>query len=287
MVRPVQSGGASRNMPGESGATVAVALQERPMSALARFVTSSLVVAEMEARKIRHMKSELWLRAVQPALWLIVFGSAMATVRDIAPPQFTYIQFITPGILSQSVLFVAIFYGVALVWEKDLGLLNKLLATPAPRPSIIVGKAMAASIRGIFQGIIIFALSLIIGTGINTSPLDVLGVFAVVVLIAMCFSTLSMVIASITRTRERTMGLSQGIIFPLFFASNAIYSTQLMPGWLQLISSVNPLTYGVDAMRSLLLAQDLSLLPVDFAVLGAYTCVFFVLASLLLRRITL
>ncbi len=256
-----------------------------PRSAMNRFVTSSLVVAEMEARKIRHASSELWIRAIQPALWLLVFGSALSSIRDIAPTQFTYTQFITPGILSQSVLFIAIFYGVTLVWERDLGLLNKLLSTPAPRPSIIVGKAMAASIRGIFQAVLVFALSLIIGTGVNTSPLNVLGVFAIVILLAMLFSSLSMVIASIARSRERMMGLSQVIIFPLFFASNAIYPTEIMPDWLRFIAVANPLTYGVQAIRALLLTGNLANLPIDIAVLGIYTMAMLVLASASLRRI--
>ncbi|MDG7016312.1 MAG: ABC transporter permease, partial [Nitrososphaerota archaeon] len=252
-------------------------------SFLHRFITSAVVVAEMEARKIRHASSELWIRGIQPALWLLVFGSALAGVRDIAPSQFSYIQFITPGILSQSVLFIAIFYGVTLVWERDLGLLNKLLATPAPRPSIIVGKAMAASIRGIFQALLVFALSLIIGTGIDTSPLNVLGVFGVVILLAMCFSSLSMVIASIARTRDRMMGLSQVIIFPLFFASNAIYPTKIMPAWLQLIATINPLSYGVQAVRALLLTGNFAMLSTDVAFLAGYTVAMLVLASLSLR----
>lgn len=272
-------------MPGEPVRRAAGDLGAEREPLLKRFVTSSLVVAEMEARKIRHASSELWIRAIQPALWLLVFGSALAGVRDIAPSQFTYIQFITPGILSQSVLFIAIFYGVTLVWERDLGLLSKLLATPAPRPSIIVGKAMAASIRGIFQGLLVFALSLIIGTGISTSPLNVLGVFGVVILLAMCFSSLSMVIASLAKSRDRMMGLSQVIIFPLFFASNAIYPTRIMPFWLQAIATVNPLSYGVQAVRGLLLTGNFTMLPMDIAVLSAYTVGMLTLASLALKRI--
>ncbi|MDG7016600.1 MAG: ABC transporter permease [Nitrososphaerota archaeon] len=271
-------------MPGESNAVAGV-LHERQRPVLLRFVTSSLVVAEMEARKIKHASSELWIRAIQPALWLLVFGSALAGVRDIAPSQFSYMAFITPGILSQSVLFIAIFYGVTLVWERDLGLLNKLLATPAPRPSIVVGKALAASIRGVFQGLLVLALSIAIGTGISVNPLYILGVFGVVILLAMCFSSLSMVIASLARTRDRMMGLSQVIIFPLFFASNAIYPTQIMPEWLQLVAKANPLSYGVQAVRSLLLTQNFTMLPTDLAVLAGYTLGLLSLASLVLRRI--
>jgi ABC-2 type transport system permease protein len=250
-----------------------------------RFVTGALTIAEMEARKIRHSQSELWIRAIQPALWLLVFGAALSSVRGLAPGQYSYQQFITPGVLSQSVLFIAIFYGVTLVWERDLGLLSKLLATPVPRSSIIVGKALAASIRGMFQAAVVFALALIIGTGIQVSVLNVAGVVLAVILLAMCFSSLSMVIASIAKSRERMMGLSQVLTFPLFFASNAIYPTSVMPTWLQVISTVNPLTYGVQAMRGILLSGNLTNLPTDIAVLGAYTAVFIIIASIIVKRI--
>ncbi len=106
-----------------------------------------------------------------------------------------------------------------------------------------------------------------------------------VILLAMCFSSLSMVIASLARTRDRMMGLSQVIIFPLFFASNAIYPTQIMPEWLQLVAKANPLSYGVQAVRSLLLTQNFTMLPTDLAVLAGYTLGLLSLASLVLRRI--
>lgn len=253
--------------------------------ALSRFVSGALTIAEMEARKIKHSQSELWIRAIQPALWLLVFGAALSSVRELAPGAYSYQQFITPGVLSQSVLFIAIFYGVTLVWERDLGLLSKLLATPVPRSSIIVGKALAASIRGMFQAAVVFALALIIGTGIKATPFNVAAVVVAVVLLAMCFSSFSMVIASIARSRERMMGLSQVLTFPLFFASNAIYPTSVMPAWLQVISKINPLTYGVQAMRGILLSGNLANLPTDIAVLGAYTLVFIFIASLMVKRI--
>jgi ABC-2 type transport system permease protein len=252
---------------------------------ITRFVSSALTIAEMEARKIRHSQSELWIRAIQPVLWLIVFGEALSQVRGIAPGNYPYIEFITPGILAQSVLFIAIFYGVTLVWERDLGLLSKLMSSPAPRSAIIVGKALAASIRGLFQAILVFALSIAIGTGIIITPVNVLGVVGVVLLLAMCFSSLSMVIASLARSRERMMGLSQVITFPLFFASSAIYPTSIMPLPLQWVAAANPLTYGVQAMRGMLLSGNFSNLPVDVAVLGCYTVAMIVLASVMIRRI--
>ncbi|HZW85194.1 MAG TPA: ABC transporter permease [Nitrososphaerales archaeon] len=252
---------------------------------VASYVLSALTIAEMEVRKIRHSQSELWIRAVQPVLWLLVFGEALATVRGIAPGNYPYIEFITPGILAQSVLFIAIFYGVTLVWERDLGLLTKLMASPAPRPAIIFGKAVAASIRGLFQAALVLILSLVIGTGVTVSLATVFGVILVSFLLAMCFSSLSMIIASIAKSRERMMGLSQVITFPLFFASNAIYPTSIMPTWLQLVATANPLTYGVQAMRGMLVMGNFSNVPTDVGILGAYTMVLLVLASYSIRRI--
>lgn len=252
---------------------------------IARSISSILTVAEMEARKLRHNSTELWTRTVQPALWLLIFGSVFNGVRGIVPPQYTYLQYITPGVLAQSVLFVAIFYGITVVWERDLGLLNKLLSTPSPRVAIITGKALAAGVRGMFQAIMIFALALIIGVNVRLDLLDVAGVFIVVVLFAMCFSSLSMFLASLMKTRDRMMGIGQAITMPLFFASSAVYPVSLMPGWLQAISIVNPLTYVVDAMRAMLLTGDYGKLPSDILALLLSTLFFIGIAAVALRRI--
>lgn len=255
------------------------------MNSISRFVSSSLTVAEMEARKIRHDSTELWTRLVQPALWLLVFGEVFTGIRGITQGNYSYIQFITPGVLAQSVLFVAIFYGITVVWERDVGILNKLLSTPSPRSSIIVGKALAAGVRGVFQAIMIFALALIIGVNLRFDIPDVLGVFVVIVAFAMCFSSLSMILASFLKTRDRMMGIGQAITMPLFFASNAIYPLSLMPAWLQTVSLFNPLSYVVDAVRAMILTGDYSNLAVDAAVLGGFTVLFLGVASVSIRRI--
>ncbi|MGI0085743.1 MAG: ABC transporter permease, partial [Nitrososphaerales archaeon] len=196
-------------------------------------ITSVLTIAEMEARKIRHDSTELWARSIQPALWLLIFGEVFNGIRTgLAPSGFSYLQYIAPGVLAQSVLFISIFYGITVVWERDVGLLTKLMSTPSPRTSIIVGKALASGVRGIFQAIVIFALALILGVSLDLTPLNIIGVFVVTIIFAMCFSSLSMFIASLLRTRERMMGIGQAITMPLFFASSAIYPIYLMPQWL-------------------------------------------------------
>lgn len=255
------------------------------MSNMGRSVSSAFTIAEMEVRKIRHDSTELWMRAIQPALWLLIFGEVFSAIRGLAPGGYSYSQYIAPGVLAQSVLFVAIFYGITIVWERDVGLLTKLLSTPSSRSSIVVGKALAAGVRGVFQGVMIFALALIIGVSLRMDFLDVAGVFVVVVLFAMCFASLSMTLASFLKTRDRMMGIGQAITMPLFFASNAIYPVSLMPAWLQAVSAYNPLTYVVDAMRAMLLTGDYSGLPFDIVALVLFTILFIGCAALVLRRL--
>ncbi len=252
---------------------------------IARFVKSSFTVVEMEARKIRHDPTELWTRVIQPALWLLVFGVTFNNIRAMHSGDFSYLQFITPGILAQSVLFISIFYGITVVWERDVGIITKLLSTPSPRSSIVLGKSIAAGLRGIFQAMMIFALALLLGVKIRFDLPDILGVFAVVILFAMCFSSLSMLLASFMKTRDRMMGISQALTMPLFFASNAIYPISIMPTWLQYISIANPLSYVVDAIRSMLLVGTYNNLPIDILVLLLSTAVFLLLASRTIRKL--
>jgi ABC-2 type transport system permease protein len=248
-------------------------------------VSSVVTIADMEARKIHHDSLELWSRLVQPALWLLVFGEVMNSVRGLSTGGYSYIEFITPGVLAQSVLFVSIFYGISIVWEKDVGVLTKLLSTPSPYSSIVVGKTLAAGLRGIFQAVMIFGLALAIGVNVRLDPLDVAGVLIAIVVFAMCFSSLSMLLASFLKTRDRMMGIGQLITMPLFFASNAIYPISIMPPWLQAAALVNPVSYTVDAMRAMLLTGDYANIGTDVAALAISTIFFVSLASLAIRRL--
>jgi len=229
-----------------------------PLGWVVQFVSKTLTIAEMEVRKLRHDATELVTRAIQPALWLLVFGQVFTRTRAIPTGNLAYIDFMSPGILAQSVLFIAIFYGIAVIWERDLGILHKFLASPTPRLALVSGKALAAGIRGLTQAIIIYLLAWVLGVKLNWNPLALAGVLFVVILGAAFFSTFSLIIACLVKTRERFMGIGQVLTMPLFFASNAIYPISMMPGWLQAVSHANPLTYEVDALRALMLAGSAS-----------------------------
>jgi ABC-2 type transport system permease protein len=237
-------------------------LKHRPklIPAIIEVINKTLVIAELEVRKLRHDPTDLVVRSVQPALWLLIFGQVFTRTRAIPTGNLPYLDFMSAGILAQSVLFVAIFTGgMTLIWERDLGVVHKFLASPTPRTAMVLGKALACGVRCISQVFIIYGLAFFLGVKLNLNPLAFLQVLLIVVLGAACFCVFSLIIGCVVKTRERMTGIGQLITMPFFFASNAIYPISLMPGWLQFISHVNPLTYQVDALRGKMLLNGISL----------------------------
>ena len=237
--------------------------------AILDFVRDTLALADVELRKLRRDPLELLTRAIQPALWLLIFGQVMGRLKAIPTGNVSYLTFMTPGILAQSVLFIAIFYGISVIWERDLGILQKLLATPAPRTALVLGKALSAGVRGLSQGFIIYLLSLALHIPLRFRLGSIGGVAGFIILGSALFSTFSLSVACLVRTRERFMGVGQVLTMPLFFTSNAIYPLTIMPPWLRALSKANPLSYMVDALRILMVqgGQSVFGLGRDFAVL--------------------
>ncbi|MEU6476369.1 ABC transporter permease [Streptomyces sp. NPDC047017] len=238
----------------------------------------------VELQKLRHDRTELYTRAVQPALWLLIFGQTFTRIRAIPTGGIPYIDFMAPGIIAQSAMFIAIFYGIQIIWERDAGVLNKLLVTPTPRSALVTGKAFAAGVKSLIQAIVVIVIAALLGVALTWNPLRLLGVAAAVVLGSAFFSCLSMTIAGIVLSRDRLMGIGQAITMPLFFGSNALYPVAVMPGWLQAVSKANPLSYQVDALRGLLLGTSAHL-TLDFAVLVVAAAAGITAASALLGRL--
>jgi ABC-2 type transport system permease protein len=245
----------------------------RGVERLHEAMTQSVAIVGLEARKLAHDPSELLLRAVQPALWLVIFGGVFSTIHAIPTGPYTYLQFLTPGILAQSVLFISIFYGIASIRERELGIITKFLVSPAPRTILVGARGLSASMRGLSQALIVILLATGLGVALNFNPLALLGVVVTIILGSALFSTLSMIIASLVKTQERFLGIGQLLTMPLFFASNAIYPLAIMPAWLRPLALANPLTYLVDALRNLMLPTPGGLFPLglDLGVLFVVT----------------
>ncbi|MFJ4678223.1 MULTISPECIES: ABC transporter permease [unclassified Kitasatospora] len=243
-----------------------------------------VAMCTVELQKLRHDRTELYTRAVQPALWLLIFGETFTRLKAIPTGGIPYLDYLAPGIIAQSAMFIAIFYGIMIIWERDSGVLTKLLVTPTPRAALVTGKAFAAGVKAVIQAAVVVVLAAVLGVGMTANPLRLLGVAVAVVLGSAFFSCLSMTIAGIVLTRDRLMGIGQAITMPLFFGSNALYPVDLMPGWLQAVSRANPLSYQVDALRGLLIGTP-SHLALDFGVLALATGAGITAASALLGRL--
>ena len=268
----------------QSGALAALRGGSAELDVWRRFPSRVATFCLVELQKLSHDRTELFTRAVQPILWLLVFGETFNRIHAIPTGNIPYLDFLAPGIIAQSGLFIAIFYGIQIIWERDAGMLTKLLVTPTPRSAFVLGKAFAAGIRAAAQVVFVLLASVLLGVALTFDPLRIAGTFAAVVLGAAFFSCLSMSIAGIVLKRDRLMGIGQMITMPLFFASNALYPVSIMPGWVRALSAVNPLTYEVDALRGLLLGTKSHLL-LDFGVLLVAVAAGVTAASTLVSRL--
>jgi ABC-2 type transport system permease protein len=181
------------------------------------------------------------------------------------------------GMIAFTALFTTMFSGMSVVWDRRLGFLNKVLGTPVSRAVIILAKVLSATLRSMFQAAIILIIAIPFGFafGAAFTPLNILGVFAILFLICMGLSSMFIAI-NIRSTRiETPMAVMNLLNLPLMFASNAFFSIDNMPTWLQAVAKVNPISYAIDGMRQLLIFDSISYmeLAVDFAIVGVFAAI--------------
>ncbi len=258
-------------VPGALPAASAERLPALRGSALRRLIGGTHAMARAELQKLRHDQVDILTRSVQPLLWLFIFGSALQHNQELSAGASDYQAYLAPGVMAQAALFIAIFFGLAVIWERDVGQLQRLLATPLPRTAIVVGKAAGAAVRALAQGVLLLIVVAIAGIPLDYNVADLIGALTLLVLGTASFACLSMLIAAVVRTRERFMGIGQLVMMPLFFASSALYPLAILPGWLQVLARVNPLTYEVQGLRQMLVGVGgAGRLWLDFLVVGAF-----------------
>jgi ABC-2 type transport system permease protein len=226
-----------------------LALQGSPLT---RLLAGANAMGRAELQKLRHDYLDLVTRSVQPLLWLFVFGTALENLHAVPTGGVSYRAYIAPGIMAQAAMFVAIFFGLAVIWERDVGQLQRLLATPLPRSALVLGKAAGASTRALVQAVLLLVVIAIAGIGLRWRVIGVAGALVLLAIGTAAFACMSMAIASLVKERERFMGIGQLVMMPLFFASSALYPLAVMPAWLHAVARVNPLTYEVQGLRQML-----------------------------------
>jgi ABC-2 type transport system permease protein len=249
------------------------------------FLRNMIAMIELELRRLKHDRTEVYTRSIQPILWLVIYGSTMSSIKAIPTHGIPYIDYITPGILIQSTTFTSIFYGLIIVWERESGILKKLLVTPASRYSIVIGRSMASGVRALFQALIIIPVALLLGVKfLQNIPFFILA-FLIIFFASGGFAATSIFIASFLKTRERFMGIGQAITFPLFFSSSALYPIELMPPIIREFAFFNPMSYIVDAVRSLIISGSLINLSKDLIAITIFNAIAFTIASINIKRI--
>jgi ABC-2 type transport system permease protein len=247
---------------------------------LARVAAGTAAMAQAEMRKLRHDHLDIITRSVQPLLWLFIFGTALRNNHSLSIGTTDYRAYLAPGVMAQAAMFIAIFFGLAVIWERDVGQLQRLLATPLSRSSIVLGKAAGACVRALVQALLLLVVLAAASIGVRWSVTGVLGTLAMLMLGTAAFACMSMLLAAVVKERERFMGIGQLIMMPLFFASSALYPLSIMPGWLRVIARVNPLTYEVQGLRQMLVGVGGSgEVWLDFLVVAAFFAVMLVAAT--------
>src|SRR6202140_5317523 len=155
----------------------------------ANYLRQTFAVAEADIRKLIHDPVELLTRMVQPLLWLLIFGQVFNRTRAIPTGGISYLDFMAPGILAQSVLFGSIFYGISLIWERDLGIVQKYLTSPAPRSALVLGRAISSTVRSLCQMVFVYFIAALLKVPLRFAPLAVAGVVVAVTLGSAIFST--------------------------------------------------------------------------------------------------
>ncbi|WP_051914196.1 ABC transporter permease [Thermorudis peleae] len=190
----------------------------------------------------------------QPLLFLVVFGAGLSPwIGRLGGAQGgpDYIQFLYPGIIGMSVLFSSIFSAVSIVWDREFGFLKELLVAPIPRWSIIVGKALGGSTTAMIQGLLMLVLAPIIGVKLTLT--SALALIPALFVLAFALSSVGLVIAARMRSTEGFGLIMNFLMTPLLFLSGALYPLSNLPSWLTVLTRIDPVSYGIDAVRKIVL----------------------------------
>jgi len=219
----------------------------------------------------------------QPLLFLVALGFGFGPIYEKAG-EGNYIQFLVPGIIGMSVLFMAVFSGIDLIWDKQFGFLKETLVAPVSRGNIMIGRTLGGATIATFQGVLIFFISLLIG--FRPQNLLMLGLALLFVfLIAVLFAALGTIIASVLEDMQGFQLIMSFLVMPLFFLSGALFPLSGLPPAIGAIITVNPLSYGIDGLRGTLAGSAHFGLTHDLFVLCTISVIFLAIGEYLFSKI--
>lgn len=226
-------------------------------------------------------KTRIITSLVQPAVWLFIMGSGLgAGFRG--PAGVDYVQYLFPGVIGMTVLFTALFSGISIVWDREFGFLREILVAPVRRSSIVLGKALAGSTTAMLQGALVLLFGPLVGVRLGVG--QVLGALGMMFLISFTLASAGILAAARMESMQGFQLIMNFVVMPLFFTSGAVFPLTGLPRWLAGLSRVNPLTYGVDALKEVLLGISQFGLLADLAVIAGVGLVMIAGAVALFRQ---
>jgi ABC-2 type transport system permease protein len=234
------------------------------------------VIVAREFKKFVRERSRLFSAIARPLLWLFIVGAGISRLvpRDTGVP---YTQFIFPGIIGMTILFSSIFSSISIIWDKEFGFMKEILVAPVSRLSIVIGKALSGTIVSTMQAVIILALFPIIGFKLGI--LQIVGVILISTSISFSISSFGIVLATFYESYESFSVIMNFIIMPMFFLSGAMYPVKLLPEILRIASKINPLTYGIDAIKHAVFPFETGKMSPDFPFIIDIMVIIFVIIA--------
>ncbi len=224
---------------------IRVAVPERSFRSDLRAVS---IVWRREMIRFRRDRLRAVTSLIQPLLFLLVLGTGLSSLaKGSLPSGVDFRTFIYPGVLAMSVLFTAIFSAASIVWDREFGFLREMLVAPVSRAALVIGKCLGGATIATFQGIVILALAGLAGVPYN--PVLFLILIGELLLLAFTITAFGVMMAARITQFQAFMALTQMLVMPLFFLSGALYPLSGLPGWLSVLTRIDPLTYVVGPMR--------------------------------------
>jgi len=236
-----------------------------------------------QLKRYFRSKSRIIGSLAQPLLFLVALGYGLGPMFQKAG-QGNYLEFLAPGVIAMSIIFTSIFSGIEIIWDRQFGFLKETLVAPVSRLNIMIGRTLGGATVAVFQGVIVFGISLLAGFRPYNYAL-ILPCFLVMLLVALLFTALGTAIASVLDDMQGFQLIMNFLVMPMFFLSGALFPLQGLPPALSMLVRLNPLSYGVDAFRELLINTANFGLATDITILSAVTLVFLALGSYLFSKI--
>ena len=218
------------------------------------------VIAYRELLRFIQERTRLFSSFAMPLLFLVIFGAGFNRLIGTITPGVDFIQFMYPGIIAMTILMNSVMSGLSVVWDREFGFLKEILVAPLGRSGIVLGKAVGSATVSVLQGIVMLVLAPFLGVSLN--PLLVIKLIPMLIILSISLSGPGILIASRMRSQQGFQIIVQLVIFPMMFLSGVFFPVNNVPVWLAVISKINPLTYGVDAIRQLFLGPEIAAIGV-------------------------